>query len=261
MDRRSEERQTEKRHSDRSRWSMVIAVCVVVAMVLIPLATGGCDSGAVKTVITGASSGSETWTGNGSGNIEGCETGLHWILTPAGPGSLQSATLYVDFGSGYVSYAGYQPGGQGNGAFHFDSAAGSVTAAYADYTYDGDIQTENVVLTISHCNDGTTTTVLGATTTSIVISATTTTEQGATTTAVGDVTSTTAGRVTSTAVGDVTSTTAVGDLTTAGRIDTGGGGTAGPNVMLWLVVALLGALAVALGGSAIRSGLKQKSGQ
>ena len=113
---------------------------------------------------------------------------------------------------------------------------------------------ENGTTTTVAVGSGTSTTVAGSTTSITVVgAATSTTAAGATTslTAVGAATSTTA-------VTDPGSPTTVGDLTTAGRIDTGGGGTSGPNVMLWLVVSILGALAVSLGGSAIWSVLKQK---
>jgi len=201
---------------------------------------------------------------------------LHWILTVGGNVTLLTGTLHVQYADGTSGdYSGYFPGG-GSGAMHFDSTGDAkVTSASADFTYAGN--PGNQVLTISHstCNEGTTTTVGDTTTT--VDDVTTTTVGDTTTTSVGTVTSTTAGNVTTTTVGSATSTTVgngttttevgsatsttstvVRDITTVRNIDTGYGGTAGPNVAVWTVVGLLVGLAAILGGSAVVAAARQK---
>ncbi len=244
------------------RWrrtrSLLIGVCGTLIAVSLVFGVAGCGSDSTKAVVSGASSDNVTWTGNGSSN--NCPYGgsLHWILTPGGNATLLSGTLHVQFSDGTSGNFGGYFQGQGSGAMHFDSVGdASVTSANADFTYTGTLG--NVVLTISHSTCNTTTTSGGSTTTL----------GGSTTTAVGGITSTTAttvGGTTSTLVGGLTtvpgpSTTLVGGVTsTAGRIDTGAGGTAGPNVMMWLIVALLGGLALALGGSAVWSVVKHKDG-
>ena len=153
------------------------------------------------------SSGTETWTGNGSENI--CEDGgtYHWILTGGGPGfdGYTSATLYVIFSDGTKSATGYAPGGLPKSAVHFDISGGEPLSAYAEWNGLGEPGSQ--VLTISHSTCDTTTTSEDTTTTSEV---TTTTDEETTTTS--EVTTTTDEETTTTS--EVTTTTSEETTTT-----------------------------------------------
>jgi hypothetical protein len=262
--------------------SVALALFIVLAVVSVSALVVACEEGPVQNVVTDVQNGYLEWSGNGSGN--NCEAGgsLHWILTPGGNVTLVSGTLHVEFADNTSGdFNGYFQG-QNQGALHFDSVgSAAVVSASVSFTYVGDIG--NAVLTISHSVCNTTTTEAGSTTTesptttvletttTVVGSETTVTSLGTTTTAVRSETTVTTDPTTSTVVGNDTTTTVVGSeststtvrggttIVTAGRIDTGGGGTAGSGGMAWLVVGLLGSAMVALGWSSARSMKKAKA--
>ena len=96
-----------------------------------------------------ASAATIDWNGvRGLDSITECgpdETpGLHWIFTKGGTSSVTSATLHLDGDT----YAGYQ-GGEGGGAWHFDTPSDVDLSggAFVDYTGTAG---RNALVTISH---------------------------------------------------------------------------------------------------------------
>jgi hypothetical protein len=287
---------TGKWHKGTRSRVVALAALFLLAAALISLGVFACDEGTVQNVVTDVQNGEVEWEGNGSDN--NCPEGgtLHWILTPGGNVTLISGSLHVEFADNTSDdFAGYFQG-MNQGAMHFDSVgSAAVVSAIVTFTYTGD--PGNQVLTISHsdCNttttDGETTTTEEEETTTTVGSETTSTTEdpGTTTTTVGTqttvtslsttttassttttvasqttvtslATTTTAASSTTTTVGSETTSTTVQSETTvtAGRIDTGGGGTAGSGGTVWLVAGLLGSAMIALGWSSARSTRKAR---
>jgi hypothetical protein len=163
--------------------------------------------------------GTETWSGNGSENNLDNGGSYHWILTPGGGGQefeVLSATLHVTYvGGSTTETAGTK---QSNGAFHFIVKGSKVLSAYASYEYVG--TPGNLVLTISSSTPGNTTTTTKATTTTTE-SPTTTTDPITTTTeftTTTEVTSTT--KSTTTTLKKGTTTTIPETITTVATTTT-----------------------------------------
>lgn len=184
-------RVTVKWDRDHSRTAFAVLLAIIITAGLAVFATGCTDaegdavsrSNGVAAMAGGAAleaqatSTSVSWNGV-NGADKNCAQGgtLHWILTTGGNADIVSGSLTVTFqGGGSQTVDGQFPGG-GGGAMHFYTTGDSpVTAAVANYSYEG--TQNNVVLTISSSVCNTTTTTEPPTTT------TTTTTEPPTTTA------------------------------------------------------------------------------
>ncbi len=153
---------------------------------------------------------SVTWTGQGE-NVT-CELGgeWHWILSYSSNNTtVTAATLYVTFSeSGPTSATASQL----SGAVHFYvDGVGSVESAYADVSYTGEGDFNNLV--ISHVTCDTTTTTAAPTTTTVAPTTTTTSVDETTTTA-APTTTTEAPTTTTSVLAETTSTEAPTTSTT-----------------------------------------------
>jgi MYXO-CTERM domain-containing protein len=152
------------------------------------------------------------WGGNGSGNLPCTGGTLHWIFTGGDQGSY--ADLYIN---GVLADGGDQAGPTpGNGAWHFFTpSAGVTTTTPVEVRYDG---AQRGVLTISHCEGGTTTSTttstVPTTSTTTIPTITTDTAPTTSTTTIPTITTDTAPTTSTSSTAPTTSTTTIPTITT-----------------------------------------------
>jgi len=245
----------------------IVLMAVLLALATIPVMTPAPVNAADTTM---------QWSGQGQ-NVTCVHGFWHWILTPGGNNTLNSATLVVNYSDGSQTVTAGSIQGQGGplGAMHFNVNHSSLdgvtpitaTSAYVNFSYTGG--GGNFVLTISNSNcvvvtttstaSTTSTTVLGTTSVPTTASSTTTTQAPTTVTTQGPqptVSPTTVIPTTST-IQPITTTSQPRSTSTSipvpSRVDAGGGGTAGsgdswassmPRMLFLLGALMAAALAV-----------------